>query len=69
MRLFPAALQTLNTPVRCGSLIQPQPGLQDEPQGPAQPKLACRQTSVEMLIKGIELFLSHLICFLLPSSF
>lgn len=69
MRLFPAASQTWNTPVRCGSLIQPQPGLQYEPQGPAQPKPGCRQITAEMVIKGIELFLSHLICFLLPSSF
>lgn len=73
-RFFPAALQTLNTPVRYGSLTQPQPGLLYEPQGPAQPRQGLGQIIGEMclyeqLIKGIVLFLSHLICFLLPSSF
>ena len=74
VQFFPAALQTLNTPVRYGSLTQPQPGLLYEPQGPAQPKQGYRQIIIEMflyeqLIKGIVLFLSHLICFLLPGSF
>lgn len=72
--VFPSCFANTEHPMRCGSLTQLQPGLLCEPQGPVQPEQGYGQIFSEMflyeqLIKGIMLFLPHLICFLLPSSF
>jgi len=74
VQVFPGCSANIEHPCEGWEPDSAQPGLPSEPRGPAQPRQGYGQIMGEMLlyeqlIKGIVLFLSHLICFLLPSSF